>query len=97
MASSEKKRQSQVAVVGANVAIGLIKAMMFTYDIATLPIYTVVQKPWVVWKNRLVFFLLEEEASIRYVKPGQSHRSNPKARLVRRDPWAWSSSFVAAL
>lgn len=56
MASSEKKHQSPVAVVGANVAIGLIKAMMFTYDIATLPIYTVVQRPWIVWKNRLVSF-----------------------------------------
>lgn len=32
--------------IGAHLAVGLIRSVNFVYDVVTLPIYTVLQRPW---------------------------------------------------
>lgn len=52
--SSEKVKPSLISVVGANIGIGVVKTLTYTYDLATLPLYTVFQRPWITWRNRWV-------------------------------------------
>ncbi|XP_028967685.1 long-chain-fatty-acid--CoA ligase 4 [Galendromus occidentalis] len=54
--SSEKVKPSLISIVGANVGIGVVKTLTYTYDLATLPFYTVLQRPWKTWRNRFTVF-----------------------------------------
>lgn len=38
--------------IGVSVALGLIKTVVCVYDLITLPIYTVAQKPWTIRRSK---------------------------------------------
>ncbi|OQR78922.1 long-chain-fatty-acid--CoA ligase 4-like [Tropilaelaps mercedesae] len=98
MSSLEKKRQSPLAVVGANVAIGIVKALMYTYDLVTLPIYALVQKPWIVWKNRSTVFAALDASSSLICKGIQEGvcPEEPSCDTATSSTGAWSGSREAA-
>ncbi|KAH9375906.1 hypothetical protein HPB48_012546 [Haemaphysalis longicornis] len=38
--------------VGIKIALGVIKVLVTAYDVVTLPVYFVIQKPWVYWRRK---------------------------------------------
>lgn len=57
--------------LGLDIALGLIKVLVSAYDVVTLPVYFVCQRPWDYWKKRNLAFAkcaIEGDPSAPYVR-----------------------------
>ncbi|KAH9375908.1 hypothetical protein HPB48_012548 [Haemaphysalis longicornis] len=58
--------------LGVEVVLGVLKVLVTAYDVITLPVYVVVQRPWVNWKWKKVCFAkpaIEGDPSSPYKRP----------------------------
>ncbi|KAL1447991.1 hypothetical protein MTO96_006561 [Rhipicephalus appendiculatus] len=55
-----------------DLVVFLIKVLVTAYDVITIPIYFVLQKPWVYWKQKRLRFakpIKDDDPSSPYVRP----------------------------
>lgn len=69
--AAQNQKRFSMSNLGLDIALGLIKVLVSAYDVVTLPVYFVCQRPWDYWRKRKLAFAkcaIEGDPSAPYVR-----------------------------
>lgn len=69
--AAQSQKRFSMSNLGLDIALGLIKVLVSAYDVVTLPVYFVCQRPWDYWRKKKLAFAkcaIEGDPSAPYVR-----------------------------